>query len=191
MEIGIETGVESVSVPSIFRDVMKKLTEAAGHALVFRDVSKAVITNGVPPDGSTFQDRFRVETITGKNRKVVMGFSLDSVTAISTLKYRVMEYLNSHQIYLRIHTGGFDHGVHTAFLGFQASENPDTADTSQIHADIICNSASSGIEACHTELPAPGRGLTPPRRPIFNLFRLHYRLLRHRLLPSQRLVPPT
>jgi hypothetical protein len=55
----------------------------------------------------------------------------------------------------------------------------------------ICNLASSGIEACHSEHTAPGRGLTPPRRPIFNLYRLHYLLLRRCLLPSQRLVPPT
>jgi hypothetical protein len=136
MEISIEKGVDSVAVPSIFRDLMKHMTEAANHALIFRDATQEIVSADQPPDGTTFQERFRVETVTGKNRKVVMGFGLETKTAISTLKYRMMDYLSSHKVFLRVHTGGFEYGVRTAFLGFIVDENPDTADIALIESDL-------------------------------------------------------
>jgi hypothetical protein len=45
--------------------------------------------------------------------------------------------LNGNKLCIRIHTVGFDHGIHSAFfVGYLGNENPRTADVETLKAGI-------------------------------------------------------
>jgi hypothetical protein len=46
---------------------------------------------------------------------------------MSTLKHRMFDYMQEYKLFLRIHHGGFAHGIHSAYLGYLIEEAPTAA----------------------------------------------------------------
>jgi hypothetical protein len=124
LEVGISTGVDTVSVNAIFVDFLKRMTVAAGHPLSVFDTLDNPVSMDPPPDGADFKINFCVEIVEGKKRKILLGFKLESPTPMSTLKHRMFAYLLEHNLFLRVHHGGFAHGIHSAYLGYLIEEAP-------------------------------------------------------------------
>jgi hypothetical protein len=136
-EVSVETGVEKVAVNAIFADFLKRVGDVADNAVVVRDTKGNRVVVGQPIDGATFQDNFGVQTVEGKDRKVMLGFVLETRNPMSTLKWRMMDYLKEKKLFLRVHSGGFANGLRTSFLGFMKDENPATADVSALKHKIL------------------------------------------------------
>jgi fructose-1,6-bisphosphatase len=87
-----------VAVKAIFADFLKRVCDAADKAVVVQDTKGNLIVVGQPIDGATFfQDNFGVQTVEGKDRKVMLGFVLETRTSMSTLKWRMWDYLLSRR----------------------------------------------------------------------------------------------
>jgi hypothetical protein len=100
------------------------MTVAAGHPLSVFDTLDNPISMNHPPDGADFKTNFCVEVVEGKHRKILLGFKLATPTPMSTLKHRMFAYLQEHALFLRVHYGGFSHGIHSAYLGYLIEEAP-------------------------------------------------------------------
>jgi hypothetical protein len=124
LEVGISKGVETVSANAIFADFLQRMTDAAGHPLTVTDTLDNLVTMDKPPHGATFKTNFCVELVEGKSRKILLGFKLQTPTPMSTLKHRMFDYLQKHKLFLRVHHGGFAHGIHSAYLGYLIEEAP-------------------------------------------------------------------
>lgn len=77
---------------------------------------------------TTFKDNFSVQTVENRNRKVLLGFGMDSTTLMLMIKHQMIAYLQKHNLYLHIHNSGFANGFCNACAGYLAEENPNTAD---------------------------------------------------------------
>jgi hypothetical protein len=135
-EVVVKDGVNRVAVNGVFADFIKTMETAAGHSLLVEDTKLKNVDITKPIAADTFQERFSVETIEGKSRMVLLGFRLRTATPLSTLKDRMFEYLSKHQIFIRIHHGGFTNGLKRAFLGYLIKEHPSTANCNELLARI-------------------------------------------------------
>jgi hypothetical protein len=124
LEVGISTGVETVSVTAIFADFLQGMTAAAGHPLLVFGTLDNPVSMDHPTDGAAFKTDFCVEVVEGKTRKIILGFKLESPTPMSTLKHRMFAYLQEHKLFLRVLYGGFAHGIHSPHLGYLIEEAP-------------------------------------------------------------------
>ncbi len=49
----------------------------------------------------------------------------------------MFEYLKTNDMYVCPHTGGFNHGVKTTYLGYIGKENPATANLQDLKTEIV------------------------------------------------------
>jgi hypothetical protein len=136
LEINVKEKEETVALGPIFVALLKQMAVVAEHAVKALDIAGIEVSVDKPPPGDDFAKRFCVETFEGRHRKVMMGFKLETKTPLSTLKYRMMQFLNDRNIFIRIHTGGFAHGVKTNFLGFLQGEHPKTANAAELAQNV-------------------------------------------------------
>lgn len=136
LEIGLEDSVEGIAINAVFAEFVRQMTLAAGHDVTVTDVKDRAMNLDNPPDGEDFKRNFCVEVIEAKKRKIFLGFKLTTVTPMSTLKHRMFAYLRERQMFLRVHTGGYTHGMNSALLGYLSEENPNTADIAAWHETL-------------------------------------------------------
>jgi hypothetical protein len=61
----------------------------------------------------------------GPESKIFMfGLKIQTTIAYSTLKDRIQPALLANKTYMKIHYGGFEHGVHWSQLGFFIGKHP-------------------------------------------------------------------
>lgn len=105
---------------------MKTMTAVAGHPVQIRDVKRNLVTASNPPNNATFKANFSVETVKGKNWKVMPGFHMATKAPMSTM--RMIAYLQKQQLYLRMQTSRFENNLHIVFTSYLVEENANTAD---------------------------------------------------------------
>ena len=137
LEIGLDDSVEGIAINAVFVDFLRTMTAVVDHDLKVTDVKDNPVDLNNPPDGEEFKKNFCVEPVEGKKRKIFLGFRLTTVTPMSVLKYRMFRYLREKQMFLRVHTGGYQHGINSVFLGYLREENPSTADVNMWQETIL------------------------------------------------------
>ena len=137
LEVGIEDGVEQVAIHDVFVEFLRRMDEAADFPIEIRNVKDKVIELNKMPEDDDFKDQFSVEFVEAKKRKVLIGFKMTTHTPMSVMKHRTFNFLRDNHLFLRIHTGGFQNGMNSFFLGYLSEENPNTADIMKWKATIL------------------------------------------------------
>jgi len=87
------------------------------------------------------QKRFCMENAGPDNNKLFFGFKIRSTIPYGTIKTKTLNALSEHRIVMRLHHGGFDHGVNWINMGFFLKKHPIFTDctelTMQIKREII------------------------------------------------------
>jgi hypothetical protein len=120
---------------------LEKLAETADAPIAVFDIHGKPVNPASLPGKEAFEKAFGVESISGKNRKIALGFKLRTSTWLSGLKSRLMQsFLQPKGLYLRIQTGGFASGIAQDYVGFWMKEYPTHADipvlTTVLMADV-------------------------------------------------------
>ena len=141
LEVNIEESDKTIHVVKIFRQLLVKLAETADSPIAVFDIHGKPVDVAALPAKTEFEKAFGVESISGKNRKVALGFKLRTSTWLSWIKSRLMQsFLQPNGLYLRIQTGGFAAGIAQDYIGFWLKEYPTHADlpilTTALMADI-------------------------------------------------------
>lgn len=129
LEVAPKTVGAKVNAASALMKVIKRLADAADayDPIQFTSVTGKTFSPGKPPDTATFIADFGVVNVSGRHPKIVMGFTLKSATAFSTLKARAdVDWMTSNGLYLRIHPMEFATGLDTVLLGYWTMEHPRT-----------------------------------------------------------------
>ena len=131
LEIGVKESADSVPVVAIFRDLVKTMTSAVDEnkPLVVLTATDQLFFEHKEMTSDEFQRAFHVESLDGKVPKVLLGFKLRSMTKLYDIKQRILkDYLQSHNLFLREHVGGFHEGIKTYTFGFLKDDHPDHPD---------------------------------------------------------------
>lgn len=135
LEIGVKEVSETIPVVSIFRDLVRRMKDVAdgNHLVAFTATDKPYVEQKEMLS-SEFQKEFQVDKIEGKASKVLLGFKIRTMTKLSDLKTRLIHsYLRPHNLFIREHVGGFDHGVKTYAFGYLKNDHPDHKDLAALN----------------------------------------------------------
>jgi len=92
-------------------------------------------------DSKDIQKRFCMENAGPDNNKLFFGLKINSTIPYGTIKSKTLNALSEHRIVMRLHQGGFDHGVNWINMGFFIKKHPIFADchdlTMQLKREII------------------------------------------------------
>ena len=133
MEVEPENRSGKVNVASIFMELVKTIETAANSDVHFYDVHDKVFSSTEVPSMKTFKKDFLVTQTEGQNRKIIVGFYLESVVPFSTLKSRIgTPWFNQRKIFLRIHPLDFKWGIELHLLGYLINEHPYTSNLSEV-----------------------------------------------------------
>jgi hypothetical protein len=80
--------------------------------------------------------RFCVETTKGRKKVLMFGVKIKATIPFSVIKDRTIGTLTGNKTYVRVHHGGFNHGVHWINLGFLLGQHPATSNKETILKDI-------------------------------------------------------
>lgn len=135
LEIGAKNDGSTIQVATIFYELVRRLKDAADD-----DAPVAVLTatdklfhENKDMTSDEFQKAFMVDNFNGKSAKVLLGFKIHSMTKLSELKRRLMHtYLIPHNLFLRLHMGGFQNGVKSFNYGFLQNDHPDHPDIAML-----------------------------------------------------------
>ena len=136
LEISVKKEGSTIPVVAIFYDLVRRLKEAAdaGAPVVILTATNKIFQEQKEMPSEEFQKAFRVDNIEGKISKVLLGFKMQSLTKLSDLKRRILHtFLVPHNLFLRPHTGGFEHGVKSYSFGFLKHDHPDHPDISSLN----------------------------------------------------------
>lgn len=125
----IEGGTIPVAV--IFYDLVRRLKAAADAdaPVVILTATGKLFHEQKEMASEEFHKDFLVDNVAGKVSKVLVGFKMHSLTKLSDLKHRLMHtFLIPNNLFLRQHSGGFEHGVKTYSFGFLKDDHPDHPD---------------------------------------------------------------
>lgn len=131
LEIGVKDPNDTIPVVAIFRDLARKMKEAAngGNNLVVLTATDNLYFEQKELTSEEFQKAFQVDEVKGKTTKVLLGFKIRTMTKLSELKTRLMHsYLRPHNLFLREHKGGFENGIKTYAYGYLKYDHPDHFD---------------------------------------------------------------
>lgn len=131
LEIGVKNDSGTIPVVAIFYDLVRRLKEAAddGCPVAILTATDKPFHENEQMSRDDFQKQFQVDNTEGKVSKVLLGFKMHSMTKLTDLKRRLMHtYLIPHNLFLRTHAGGFQHGVKTYSYGFLKDDHPDHPD---------------------------------------------------------------
>ena len=131
LEIGAKDSSVSVPVVAIFRNLVQRMKQAVddNSALVILTATDKIFFEEKEMSSEEFQKAFQVDSVDGRVSKVLLGFKLRSTTKLSEIKRRILHtYLIPHGLFLREHTGGFEHGVKSYAFGFLKDDHPDHPD---------------------------------------------------------------
>ena len=136
LEIGVKNDGSTIPVVAIFYDLARRLKEAAedGAPVVILTATNKIFHEKKEMSSDEFQKAFYVDNTEGKSSKVLLGFKMQSLTKFSDLKRRLLQtFLIPHNLFLRPHIGGFEHGVKSYSYGFLKHEHPDHPDISALN----------------------------------------------------------
>lgn len=135
LEIGVKDVNETIPVVSIFRDLVRRMTEVSdGKQLEVFTATDKPYSAQMDMQSAEFQKEFHVDKIEGKAAKVLLGFKIRTMTKLTDLKTRLMNsYLRPHHLFLREHAGGFENGVKTYVYGYLKNDHPDHKDISALN----------------------------------------------------------
>lgn len=131
LEIGVKKPGETVPVVAIFHDLVKRMKKVVDEnsPIIILTATDKLFFEEKEMTSDDFQKAFHVDHTEGKNSKVILGFKMRTMTRLSEIKKRLMHtYLIPNNMFLREHTGGFDHGVKTYGYGFLKHDHPDHPD---------------------------------------------------------------
>ena len=131
LEIGVKESTDSVPVVAIFHDLIKTMKSAVDEnkPLVVLTATDQLFFEHKEMSSEEFQRAFHVESLEGKVPKVLLGFKLRSMTKLYDIKQRILkDYLQSHNLFIREHVGGFHEGIKTYTFGFLKDDHPDHPD---------------------------------------------------------------
>ena len=128
---------ESDSIPGklILLQILKNIrdTKTKDEQLDFLDVKSALINyelQGIPNDDLT--ERFCIENGGIKNEILYMGFRNKTTTPFAAIQKWVIPLFRPSWIYMKLHCGGFKHGVNWTNLGFFLRRHPKITDFSML-----------------------------------------------------------
>ena len=163
LEVVLEDGTEEVSIHEVFAELLRRMADAADFPIEIRDIKNNSVTDLNLPEGETFRNNFSVEFVEAKKRKILLGFKLKSQTPMSVLKHRMFAFLRGNKLFLRIHTGGYQHGVNSILLGYLCEENPATANTQkwieviQQELNAVWRNTTTITDAARKKVPKTAR----------------------------------
>lgn len=131
LEIGVKKEDETIPVVTIFHDLVQRMKAVAdpGTVIVILTATDKLFFEQKEMTSEEFQKAFQVDETRGKMSKVLLGFKLRTTMKLSELKKRLMNtFLIPNNMFLREHTGGFQHGVTSYTYGFLKDEHPDHPD---------------------------------------------------------------
>ena len=135
LEVGAAEGSGPIPIVAIFLDLVKRMKEVVdeGKVLVVLTANDQLFSERAEVSSNDFQKAFKVDQIDGKNSKVMMGFKLRTGTTLYEIKQRLMKnYLIPHNLFMREHVGGFQHGLKQYTYGFLKYDHPDHPDISSL-----------------------------------------------------------
>ena len=131
LEVGEQPGTDDIPIVGIFRDLVRQMKSAvdADKPLTVLTATDRMYFDEKEMTSDDFQKAFKVDHVEGKNRKVLLGFKLRSVTPLYEIKQKLMKsYLIPHGLYMKEHHGGFNNGLKTYSYGFLKHDHPDHPD---------------------------------------------------------------
>jgi hypothetical protein len=90
---------------------------------------------GIPQE--TVSERFCIEIGGSENSIVFFGFTIKTNISFQTLKKRTIQEFLKTNTYMRLHRGGFAHGVNWSTLGFILEEHPLFTDLSTLRSSLM------------------------------------------------------
>jgi hypothetical protein len=126
-EVVLKEDHETIPGKSILAHIIKniknnkKYTELLDILDAFDNIGHPEL-RGITPE--QFPQNFKFETIGPNGRKLLFGLKIRSTIPYKTLKQRLFPYFQQHEIYMRLYSGNFDHGVNWVNLGFIMDIHP-------------------------------------------------------------------
>lgn len=131
LEIGVQKEDETIPVVAIFHELIQRMKIVAdpGTVIVILTATDKLFFEQKEMSSEEFQKAFQVDETRGKLSKVLLGFKLRTTMKLADLKRRLMHtFLIPNHMFLREHTGGFQHGITSYTYGFLKDEHPDHPD---------------------------------------------------------------
>jgi uncharacterized coiled-coil protein SlyX len=140
VEIPVEEGVEKVHAKPLVTRTIEILKTATNddEIIEFHDTTGAQIRpNLAELKGQDLRNRLCIEVTKGKKKTLMFGIQIKTTVPFSTIKDRSVAHLRKYNTYVRIHHGGFTHGVNYSNLGFFIDQHPMFSNKSDILKDVI------------------------------------------------------
>jgi len=112
-------------------------TKPKDERLDFLDIKSALINHelrGIP--NADLTERFCIENGGIKNEILYLGFRIKSTTPFPAIQKRVIPLFRPSRIYMKLHCGGFKHGVNWTNLGFFLKQHPKFTDFSSLKHEV-------------------------------------------------------
>ncbi len=146
VEVPLKEGVESVRGKPILIKAMEIIKSAQRNEEIveFCDTEN----NQVSPDltglkAEKIGQLFCAETTKGRKKTLIFGFKFKTTIPFSAIKERTFSKLTEENVFIRIHHGGYKHGVNWTNLGFMIGQHPFTSNKNDIVKTIL-NNAQAG-----------------------------------------------
>lgn len=136
LEVNVKPGSGPVAIVAIFHDLVQRMKKAVepDKPLVVLTATDQLFFDTKEMTSDEFQNAFKVDKIDGKTSRVMMGFKLRTMTTLYEIKQRLMKtYLIPHDLFLREHVGGFQHGIKNHNYGFLQHDHPDHPDIAKLN----------------------------------------------------------
>jgi hypothetical protein len=137
MEVMLSSESGRINMARILTKVVKRANSGI-TTVRFLDVNKVPFTAVTVPIGKEFVERLAVATVeSGRTRKMVMGFYMESKLLMSDIKSAInINWLAQQKIFLRPHRLPFAHGTDLFLIGYITQEHPTTVNFDQLKAMI-------------------------------------------------------
>ena len=128
IDIMLEEGTKTVHGKATISKTLFALEKAViadGNTIEISDTDNTI----VKPDLNTVKaaditHRFKAEVINAKSKVFIFGIKIKTTIPFAVIKNRIIPSFQSTKTYIKIHHGGFDHGVNWSNLGFFINEHP-------------------------------------------------------------------
>ena len=140
VDIPLEDGVETVHGKPLLTRTLETLKNVARaeEVIEFYDIDNVqILPNLSGMKNNEIGKRFCVEITKGRKKTMMFGFKLKSTIPFVAIKDRTVDKFRQLNTYIRIHYGGFEHGVNWVNLGFLLDQHPTFSNKRDIKMDIF------------------------------------------------------